>query len=138
MTTIVYNHKDKEIAVDSRVCCGGVIMTDSHNKVIKVNGIIFVLSGSNSDIRDLSMNYPEPTNCILSDGFMIRDGEVYALSCEDNVVSESVVTYNDASGDGYQFALAALDYGATAKEAIEYAMTRNVNTGGAVKVIKVK
>lgn len=41
-------------------------------------------------------------------------------------------------GSGYQFAIAALDLGKTAKEAVNYAKTRDIYTGGRVRVFDVK
>lgn len=35
MTTIAYHHGDRQIAVDSRSCAGGVIETEKFNKIVK-------------------------------------------------------------------------------------------------------
>lgn len=40
-----------------------------------------------------------------------------------------------AIGCGFQFALAAMDHGKTAPEAVAYAATRNVYTGGLITVV---
>ncbi len=40
-----------------------------------------------------------------------------------------------AIGCGIEFALAAMDHGKTAREAVEYAATRNVYTGGLITVV---
>jgi len=39
MTTVAYNHKDKEIAVDSRFSRGDIISTDNGIKVFKEKGV---------------------------------------------------------------------------------------------------
>jgi hypothetical protein len=46
--------------------------------------------------------------------------------------------FSRADGSGYKFALGAMDHGKSAKDAVKYAMTRDIYTGGKVKVIKVK
>ena len=42
--------------------------------------------------------------------------------------------FNDYVGSGGYDALRALDFGKSAKEAIEYAATKDCNTGGKVRV----
>ena len=138
MTTIAFHYEDKEIAVDSRVCCGSVIMTDSRNKIIEKGDLVFVLSGDNASIDALINSYPCANGVSDAAGFLVKGGVVYAIDCRDDVISESVVDYNDANGDGYSFALSAMDYGCSAHDAVEYAKARNCKTGGKVNVIKVK
>lgn len=43
-----------------------------------------------------------------------------------------------AIGSGWQFALAAMDFGKTAKQAIEYAATRDNGTGGGVDYVRIR
>ncbi|WP_210772140.1 hypothetical protein [Rhodanobacter lindaniclasticus] len=43
-----------------------------------------------------------------------------------------------AIGSGWQFAIAAMDFGKTAKQAIEYAMTRDNGTGGGVDFVRIR
>lgn len=141
MTTIAYHHKDKQIAVDSRITADGAICSDDFSKVI-INGLgTWVLCGRNDDYEILPTlkigdNIGRELNCTA---MLVKNGVVVlALTEEDGRYTESPVTYNDAQGSGYRFALAALDMGKSAKEAIEYAMTRDIYTGGKVQVIDVK
>jgi len=48
-----------------------------------------------------------------------------------------LVEYNDAMGSGEEFALAALDHGKTAEDAVAYAATRDSGTGGKIRVFDV-
>ena len=45
---------------------------------------------------------------------------------------------NESFGSGSSFALSAMDFGKSAKDSVKYAMTRDIYTGGKIKVIKVK
>ena len=69
---------------------------------------------------------------------MVERGVVFAVAVFDKIFYKTRITYNDANGSGHKFALAALDHGKTAEEAVGYAATRCVYTGGAVQVINVE
>ena len=141
MTCIAYHHKDKQIAVDSRITCDGVICSDEFSKVIINELGTWVLCGRNDDYEILPTlkmgdNAGRELHCTA---MLVKEGRVVlALTEEDGRYSESPVTYNDAQGSGYRFALAALDMGKSAEEAVEYAMTRDIYTGGKVQVINVE
>lgn len=49
MTTLAYNHKDKQIACDSRTTSGSLIISDKHLKMQQVDGVKFFLCGSVPD-----------------------------------------------------------------------------------------
>lgn len=54
---------------------------------------------------------------------------------------EPVEMFHDqplAIGSGWQFAAAAMDFGKTAKQAIEYAATRDNGTGGGVDYVRIR
>lgn len=141
MTTIAYHHKDKQIAVDSRITADGVICSDEFSKVIINELGTWVLCGRNDDYEILPTlkigdNAGRELNC---SAMLVKNGGVVLATTEpDGRYSESPVTFNDAQGSGYRFALAALDMGKSAKEAVEYAMTRDIYTGGKVQVINVE
>lgn len=141
MTTMAYHHKDEQIAVDSQITAEGVVLDDNYNKIIINELGTWVLAGCTSE-HELFTNLKSGDNvgrgleCI---GFLIRGGKVFlVLTEEDGRYSESPVTYNDAQGCGHTFAIAAMDHGKSAKEAVEYAITRDIYTGGKVQVIDVK
>ncbi len=141
MTTIAYHHKDKQIAVDGRVTAGGAIADDNYNKIITNKLGIWVCSGSSADCESLAMLKlgDNAGRDLESTALLVREGKVFlALTEKDGRYSESPVTYNDAQGCGYRFAIAAMDHGKSAKEAIEYAMTRDIYTGGKIQVIDVE
>lgn len=138
MTTIAYNHKDKQIAVDSRVTSSGVVMSDNDNKVQTKGDVMFILAGSISDKEKFVSQYPDIKDNYDCDGFTIEKGKVYGVCVEDKVLYKSELNYNDATGSGFRFALAAMDFGKTAREAVKYAATRCIYTGGKIKVINIK
>jgi ATP-dependent protease HslVU (ClpYQ) peptidase subunit len=49
MTTIAYNHKDKQIAVDSQSTMGSMISSLNENKWIERDGLIFFIAGNACD-----------------------------------------------------------------------------------------
>lgn len=138
MTTIAYNHKDKQIAVDSRSTSGGsVIITDEAEKLEIVDGVMFFLCGSVCDYDlFIKMYFGEKSDVVPEcDAFSIDGGAVYrcGVSCEGLFWKQKTLN-NDALGSGYKFALSAMDFGKDAKGAVEYAKTRDIYTGGEVKV----
>lgn len=142
MTTIAFNYKDKEIAVDSRFTKGDLITTDKANKVFKRDGVIFVMTGSTKDYEkliDIYFGAKNTFNSIECSAFVVDSGLVYeyGFDCNNNDCKE-LADGNMTLGSGGDFALAAMDFGCSAKDAVKYAMTRDIYTGGTVKVIKVK
>lgn len=142
MTTIAYNHKDKEIAVDSRFTKSDLITTDKGNKVIKRDGVTFIMAGSCKDYEKLVDAYlgaPNSFNSIECSAFVIDKCVVYeyGFDCNKNACKE-VADGNMTLGSGGDFALSAMDFGCSAKDAVKYAMTRDIYSGGKVRVIKVE
>lgn len=138
MTTIVYNHKDKEIAVDSRETRGTLIASDTTNK-IQINGpYTFALSGCVNSINAVVESYPnKPRIDDTVYGFMVKNSICHWLVCTPESMETYQQNYNEAAGSGEAYALTALDMGATAKEAVEMAAKRDSMTGGKIRVIKV-
>ena len=138
MTTIVYCHKTKQIAVDSRMTSqGGVIASDSTDKTTVNDAGIWFLSGKVSDHADLvKLAHNEDAKLKPECGaLLIKNGCVYLVEVNDGAIcGHEKLTCNDSIGSGYQFALAALDFGKSAKEAVEYAITKDCYTGGKVRV----
>ena len=142
MTTISYNHKDKEIAVDSRTTAGDTIVSDTTNKVDVVDGKTFITSGTvGEDIKLIEAYLSNSDQNIFLDAnaIVIDKGEVFKIGMtEENGLWVNRLNYSFAMGNGWQWAMAAMDFGKTAKQAVEYAKTRDIYTGGKVRVIKVK
>ncbi len=138
MTTIAYNFKDKQIAVDSRCSAGSIIINDNANKVI-VNDIgIWFFAGTVADRAQLVTlkQGDHATHDIDGGALLIRDGEVFLvyIDGEDFRYCEVPADCNDTLGSGGMFALSAMDFGCTAAEAVAYAMQRDLFTGGAIQV----
>lgn len=141
MTTIAYHHKDKEIAVDSRFTRDSVISTDNANKIIKKDGVTFVLSGyckSYADLVDMWFS-GEANKSIECTAFVVSEGSVYEYGLDsEKCISCEKIEENLTKGSGDYWALAAMDFGCSAKEAVKYAITRDIYSGGKVRVINVK
>ncbi len=139
MTTIAYHHKSKEISIDSRVSSGSLIISDSYDKIIKNDFGLWFMCGSTADYEEYSnLRHNEkidnadnvPDCCAL----VIKDGKCYGTYIEDSgyfKVFEEMG--NTTIGSGSKLALAALDMGKSAKEAVEYAATRDAFTGGNIQ-----
>ncbi len=139
MTTIAFHYGHQQIAVDGRRTCDDIICTDTADKIIINKLGTWVMCGAPSDYADLvklSHNDPvDPMPACLA--FLIKDGKVFRVGVTDGRCWHSEQTYNAALGSGGDFALAAMDHGKTALEAVEYAMTRDVYTGGKIRVVDV-
>lgn len=138
MTTILYNHDKKQIAVDSRrTMSNGVIHDDNADKSIKINNELWFVSGISSEsVNFVKLKHGDkivsPFECYA---LIIKEGLAYiACSSSDGYMSIDELSCNFAIGSGDEFALAALDFKATTKEAVEYAITKDCYSGGAVRV----
>ena len=147
MTTIVYDHKNKQIACDSRSTINGVIINNDSIKYKKDGDKLWFFCGRKGD-TDTFISHYEPLgaaneNMDVSAVFVITygqwiDGVYMAVKDEYNTYAECMVDHNYAQGSGEQWALSALDHGMTAKEAVEYAMTRDAYSGGKVHVYDIE
>jgi ATP-dependent protease HslVU (ClpYQ) peptidase subunit len=64
-----------------------------------------------------------------------NNGEAWHCSVSrDSVLQKFRLTHDLAMGSGELFALAAMDFGKSAGESVEYAKTRCIYTGGKVHV----
>ncbi len=142
MTTIVYDHKARLIAVDSREVAGDEIKTDSATKHYCVDGIFYFISGSVHD-KDNFLCEPKvirhkPDVEIDCTALIVRNGKVFKgrYDCEIGYW-EVELTYSEAIGSGGTYAKCAIDHGKSAKESVQYAATRDIYTGGDVHVFDV-
>lgn len=141
MTTIAYNHKQKQVAIDSRYTRGDVIDSDRGNKVRKDDRGTWLFAGHQGDFNDLMKLQRNEKADIRPDcgAILISDGKAYSVDTDSEglcIISE--LTDNLTIGSGSNFALAAMDFSCTAKQAVEYAKTRDIYTGGKVRVFDVK
>lgn len=141
MTTIAYDHDKKVIALDSRITRFGVIESDTYNKVIATENAIYVFAGSPADMQrfiELAEGAQFANDDLDIDALKVKNGKVFHCSvCKEAGYWELELEFNIALGSGYRFALAAMDMGKTAHEAIEYAKTRDLYTGGNVRLLHV-
>ncbi len=140
MTTIAY--KDGVIAYDSRQTRSGSIVSDDCQKLTVVDGVSFFLSGAVCDEKALIAAYfgtPShvPVEC---SGYAVDGGRLQMVGHDDKtgVWRQDLDPANpDAIGSGSAYALAAMDMGASAEEAVRAAMKRDIYTGGKVRTMRI-
>ncbi|KWS07470.1 hypothetical protein [Pseudomonas syringae] len=140
MTTIAY--KDGVIAHDTRQTRNGTIVSDDCAKCQVVDGVSFFLSGAVCDEKALIAAYfgtpsPSPVEC---SGYAADGGNLLMVGYDEKtgIWKQPLDPANpDAIGSGSAFALAAMDMGASAEEAVRAAMKRDIYTGGKVRTFQV-
>ena len=138
MTTIVYCHKTKKIACDSRSTVGGTIDTDNADKFIIDNGEMWFFCGAFADFQKLIDMHNElrPATKLACSAFVVAKDGVFCRCYDEE--QNRYMTYklncSWTAGSGMDHALTALDMGATAKQAVEIAIKRDVWSGGKVRV----
>jgi hypothetical protein len=141
MTTIAYD--GKTIAVDSRRSVNGVIVSDAAEKFRIDGNRVFILCGATDECDDLAKEF-EPFKKISmavneSSGFLLENGKVFSVGVSDGIYFAcDIYGHAFSDGSGGKFALAAIDMGKTAEQAVKYAMTRCAYTGGHVHVFCAK
>lgn len=141
MTTIAY--KDGIIAYDSRQTRSNRIVSDNATKCQVVDGVSFFLSGAVCDEKALIAAYfgtpsPVPVEC---SGYVVDGGMLMMVGHDENTgiwKQELDPSNPDAIGSGSPYALAAMDMGAGAKEAVRAAMKRDIYTGGKIRTLTIK
>lgn len=140
MTTIAY--KDGVIAYDSRQTRNDRIVSDSCLKCHVVDGVSFFLSGAVCDEKALVAAYfgtPSlvPIEC---SGYVVDGGKLMMVGHDDKtgIWKQDLDPSNpDAIGSGATYAIAAMDMGASAEDAVRAAMKRDIYTGGIVRSITI-
>ena len=144
MTTIVYDHKAQQIAMDSRVTSDGMINSESDEKWIQEENDFWFICGAVCDSERLiqyinAVDPDKPKWEIEGMAFLVRTGAVYrCFIAAGGDPCKSRLTYSDAIGSGGLFALSALDHGKSALDAVAYAATRDTGTGGKIRVFDIK
>lgn len=139
MTTIVYDHKNKQIACDSRLTKGGTtIISDDHVKYVKNDIGLWFFSGDICDIKGFMSCYDKEQEqqqvSFNASAFLVIGSDIFSVYMDDGYFCKTPLNHSECKGSGELLALSALDHGGTAKEAIEYAMTRDMFTGGKIHV----
>lgn len=142
MTTIVYDHKNKLIACDSRVTQGNFIATDESIKYKECNEGMWFFSGNKGE-QDLFINSfcllgkaPENINVTA---LLVKNKSVYLRSVDNNgVFRECLIDFTDGCGSGCEHAINALELGLDIKSAVEYATKKDNCSGGTVHVYDIE
>lgn len=141
MTTIAY--RDGVVATDTLMVGGGIAVDQAYEKCIVRDERMFFLTGPTSDHDKLVEEYLSPTGRYTGDAMAIvaDKGKIFVIGreeggkgiykCPNNRVNHISI------GSGERFAISAMDHGKSAKEAVEYAMKRDIYTGGEVRVYQV-
>lgn len=142
MTTIVYNHKTKTIAYDSRITKGSVIVSDAREKRVLRDDIDFFCSGADSDIPELIDCYIEgrlkSERSLEANAIFVKDGNAFILICTNDLeIIHCLLQENESLGSGGEWAIAALDFGCDAVNAVEYAATKDIYTGGKINIFEI-
>ena len=143
MTTIVYDHKNKQIACDSRLSKGGsTIISDIHIKYISNDIGLWFFCGDICDIDGFIDCYGKEQEqqkvTFNASAFLVIDEEVFSVYMDDGYFCKAPLTHSDCKGSGELLAISALDHCKTAEEAVDYAMTRDMFTGGYVHVYDIE
>ena len=142
MTTIVYDKVNGVIAADGRVTSDGIIMTDCDTKIEVIDGECYAGSGASPDIRNLTeiaagKRSPNDGESLEANMIFTKDEKVFMCACENGKLGFWELTYDDAIGSGREFALAALDFECSAVDAVAYAATKDIYSGGEITSFKV-
>lgn len=142
MTTIAYDHKARQIAIDSRSTSGGIIKSDSRKKWITQGKDIWFFAGAHCDIHEFLCAFDgiKPERDLDCIAMAVIGGIAYWCGVDngDKTTWKQALEDSDAVGSGQQFALSALDFGKSAKDAVKYAATRDIYTGGKVHLYDIK
>jgi ATP-dependent protease HslVU (ClpYQ) peptidase subunit len=139
MTTIATD--GKSMAGDGMISCDGTVFDRNFVKVHRLrDGRIAGVCGSAYDIEPFCMWLEEGGDKPkLSDGFeaLVLDlqGGCRSYNSDCQSLREPTIT---ASGGGKDFALAAMDAGASPERAVEIACDRALGTGGKITVLHIE
>lgn len=133
MTTIVY-HKGV-IAADGRITVGNEIASDSRCKMHKIGGAYYFFGGEDIVLDEIEANggIDDLETCSDSwNAIIYRGGKVYLAGSDDGQIFMELIRDDDptAIGSGAAYATAAIDMGATPRQAVEMAAKRDSATGG--------
>lgn len=137
MTTLIVT--DKAFYSDSRVTIGSEILTDDYEKIFKYSGYTIAITGNPCELKHHIKKYldGDPVThktegcCITHKNGETRHVKFY----QDGTICDTIETFTRCFGSGAEWARAAMDFGKTPEEAIEYAKTRDTYSGG--RVLKV-
>lgn len=137
MTTIAY--KERVIAYDSRATRGEIIVDDDYDKHRESKGVNFFIAGAPSDFDNLISAYFGESikkDELESHAVVHDNGRIYHAGVTDEVGFWKFEVSADkicSIGSGSEFAMAAMDCGKSAPEAVGIAAGRDTGTGGRIR-----
>ena len=142
MTTIAYKHG--VIAYDSRLTRADEVISDSANKMVSSGDSRLFWAGRTADgpvVLDALIAGSKVCDAGDGSGIAIINGTVFAAGLIDKELWKlPISTFENvaAFGSGADYAIGAMDMGATALEAVKIAARRDVFTGGKIRTVKYK
>jgi len=140
MTTLAY--KDGIVAYDGLSTAGDMIVSHNHDKKVVINSIVFVYAGTVCEKDSLISAYlmGEKEVDAKVEMFVINSGEISVVSTDEGKIWEDKLELTEcyALGSGREYAMAAMDAGLSAKEAVKIASKRDLFTGGKIRTVRVK
>lgn len=134
--------RDGELATDSRITAGSMVVSDKRTKVHRLrDGSLVAWAGSVQDaellLRAMRKTTKEkhPKLEDISALHLRVDGTLWEYEGEAWVKQDPGYY---ATGSGAPYALAAMDAGASARDAVKIAIKRDANSGGRVQSLKLK
>jgi 20S proteasome alpha/beta subunit len=140
VTVIAY--KDGIIAYDSRTTSGNFIETDNCQKMIIHNKHRFFMAGCVPDEELFIDSWfgVKHINVEISAFVLDEQNILYSAGVDnDSGLWKYPVNMKEckAIGSGEKFAISAMDFGCTAREAVKYAITRDSSCGGVIRTYKI-
>jgi 20S proteasome alpha/beta subunit len=146
MTVVAY--RDGIMAGDGRVCSGSIIEEDGARKVFRLpDGTLVGVSGKwarcQAFVRIMTKASEAekkklPSDVIKGIDALVVDPKGKTIWYYESGAWLKVKTPYTCIGSGYVSALAAMDAGATAEEAVRIACKRHVHCGGRVSTVSLK
>ncbi|MPW31923.1 hypothetical protein F9L16_23500 [Agarivorans sp. B2Z047] len=146
MTTIAYDYKKKTISVDGRTTQGNsIIVHDEASKTRENEQGMWFICGNRAQTEDfIRLENGGQIKGNLQDwdiaAFLLDSkGQVFYIYLNDSGISEWLpINHSDALGSGAPYAIAAMDFGKSSAEAVAYASTRNIHTGGKITTVDIE
>jgi ATP-dependent protease HslVU (ClpYQ) peptidase subunit len=141
MTTIAY--RDGILAADGRTTYGNTIFTDNNKKIHRLSdGALFALCGDVSYVQPMldALEDDEAELPIAEEGssftavIVEKNGKLRLYEGRGGYIALDAPYY--AFGSGEEYAIGAMDMGASAEEAVKVASGRDLGTGGVIQIEK--
>jgi len=151
MTTIAVSKNSMVMASDGRGCGFNMIVTDNQKKIKHFQDCIIGFSGDSGMLDLFCKEYQgediqEALDRVIKKqgedemwGMIVLNKEGLIFSCHHKAQILTEIKSNHwAIGSGSYWAIAAMDFRQSPKQAIDYAMTRDECTGGKIFEEKIK